>query len=236
MNGIQNGQRHGLIHRWWLWLLLAILIVALAMVPLGNLFPEKISFLPAMRYYAGNWATSIWCFRSGAEDKMEANIVKSSALVVNQLAKLYDPATAEIMSDKTSAFRAMHTHGRALNGLLPRALGAGANEADYSVREGEIVAGPLVGWNFGEGHLHNEQLLEAVQRRCNFEEGDVRIIVLEGQPIHTQRQWYRIVDAKTGLIEAGYVDVSDMLSRQPWPEPGDEFPVHVRPANVGDTG
>ena len=28
MNGIQNGQRHGLIHRWWLWLLLAILIGA----------------------------------------------------------------------------------------------------------------------------------------------------------------------------------------------------------------
>ncbi len=205
-------------------LLLAILIVALAVVPIGNLFPEKISFLPAMRYYAGNWATSIWCFRSGVEDKIEANIVKSSALVVNQLAKLYDADTAEIMADKTAAFRAMHTHGRALNGLLPRAID---NEADYKVREGEIVAGPLVGWNFGEGHLHNEQLLAAVQRRCHFDEGDVRVIVLEGQPIHTQRQWYRIVDAKTGVIEAGYVDVADMLTRQPWPEPGDEFPVHV---------
>jgi hypothetical protein len=208
-------------------LLLAILIVALAVVPIGNLFPEKISFLPAMRYYAGNWATSIWCFRAGAEDKIEANIVKSSALVVNQLAKLYGRGTAEIMSDKVAAFRAMHTHGRALNGLLPRALGGEANEADYSVREGEVVAGPLVGWNFGEGHLHNEQLLEAVQRRCHFDEGDVRVIVLEGQPIHIQRQWYRILDAKTGVIEAGYVDVADMLSRQPWPEPGDEFPVHV---------
>jgi Transmembrane protein of unknown function (DUF3556) len=206
-------------------LLLAILIVALAVVPIaGNLFPQKVSFLPAMRYYAGNWATSVWCFRAGAEDKIEANVVKSSALVVNQLVKLYDAATAEIMSDKTSAFRAMHTHGRALNGLLPRAID---NEADYKVREGEIVAGPLVGWNFGEGHLHNEQLLEAVQRRCHFEEGDVRVIVLEGQPIHTQRQWYRILDAKAGEIEAGYVDVKDMLTRQPWPEPGDEFPVHV---------
>ena len=82
-----------------------------------------------------------------------------------------------------------------------------------------------MGWNFGEAlHLHNEQLLKAaVQRRCNFDEGDVRVIVLEGQPIHTQRQWYRIVDAKTGVIEAGYVDVADMLTRQPWPEPGDEF-------------
>ena len=205
-------------------LLLAILVVALAFVPIGNLFPEKVSFLPAMRYYAGNWATSVWCFRVGAEATIEANVVKSSALVVNQLAKLYDAPTAEIVSDKTAAFRAMHTHGRALNGLLPRAI---ANEAAYSVREGEVVAGPLVGWNFGEGHLHNEQLLAAVQRRCNFADGDVRVIVLEGQPIHTQKQWYRIVDAKAGVIEAGYVNVEDMLSRQPWPEPGDEFPVHV---------
>lgn len=209
-------------------LLLAILIVALAVVPIaGNMFPQKISFLPAMRYYAGNWATSVWCFRAGAEDKIEANIVKSSALVINQLAKLYDAKTAEIVSDKTSAFRAMHTHGRALNGLLPRALGGESNEADYSVREGEIVAGPLIGWNFGEGHLHNEQLLEAVQRRCQFADGDVRVIVLESQPIYVQRQSYRILDAKAGVIETGYVEVADMLTRQPWPEPGDQFPVHV---------
>ncbi|OBI93081.1 DUF3556 domain-containing protein [Mycobacterium sp. 1245805.9] len=213
-------------------LLLALILAAVAVVVAGNLFPEKISFLPAMRYYAGNWATSVWCFRAGAEDKIEADIVKSSALVVNQLAKLYGAGTAEVMSDKVAAFRAMHTHGRALNGLLPRAINT---EAEYSVREGEVVAGPLVGWNFGEGHLHNEQLLEAVQRRCQFEEGDVRVIVLEGQPIHIQKQWYRILDAKTGVIEAGYVDVADMLTRQPWPEPGDEFPVHVTTRAVAET-
>ena len=211
---------------------LALVIVAVTIVIAGNLLPEKISFLPAMRYYAGNWATSLWCFRAGAEDKIEAHIVKSSALVINQLTKLYDAKTAEVMVDKVAAFRAMHTHGRALNGLLPRALGGEAHEADYRVREGEIVAGPLVGWNFGEGHLHNEQLVDAVQRRCHFEDCDVRVIVLEGQPIQTQRQWYRILDAKTGLIEAGYVDVEEMLSRQPWPEPGDEFPVHVTTARA----
>lgn len=205
-------------------LLLALILAAVVVVIVGNMYPEKVSFLPAMRYYAGNWATSVWCFKEGVEDKIEANVVKSSPLVVNQLAKLYDEETAEIMADKTAAFRAMHTHGRALNGLLPRAID---NEAEYKVREGEIVAGPLVGWNFGEGHLHNEQLLEAVQRRCNFDEGELRVIVLEGQPIHIQKQWYRILDAKTGLIESGYVEVKDMLTRQPWPEPGDEFPVHI---------
>ncbi|BCO36504.1 hypothetical protein BMW24_019575 [Mycobacterium heckeshornense] len=208
-------------------LLLAILIIALVVVPIaGNVFPQQISFLPAMRYYAGNWATSVWCLRAGAEDRIEANIVKSSALTAKQLARLYDPKTAEIMIDKVAAFRSMHTHGRALGGLVPRALGNDANEADYRLREGEIVAGALIGWNFGEGHLHNEQLLEAVQRRCQFDEGELRVIILEGQPIHTQRQWYRIVDAKTGPIEEGYVRVADMLSRQPWPEPGDQFPVY----------
>ena len=95
------------------------------------------------------------------------------------------------------------------------------------MREGEIVAGPLVGWNFGEGHLHNEQLLEAVQRRCNFEEGDLRVIVLEGQPIHIQKQWYRIVDAKTGLIEAGYVTVEDMRRASRGPSRVTNFPVHL---------
>jgi Transmembrane protein of unknown function (DUF3556) len=206
-------------------LLLAFLMAALVVVPIvGNLFPQQISFLCAMRYYAGNWATSLWCFRAGAEDKIEANIIKSSPLFGKQLATLYDASTIEIMIGKVLAFRSMHAHGRALNGLVARAVD---DEADYSVREGEIVAGPLIGWNFGEGHLHNEQLLEAVQRRCQFDEGDLRVIILEGQPIHTQRQWYRIVDAKTGLLEEGYVMVKDMLSRQPWPEPGDEFPVHV---------
>jgi hypothetical protein len=206
-------------------LLLAFLLVALAVIPVvGNMFPQQISFLPAMRYYAGNWASSVWCFRAGAEAKLDADVIKSSALTANQLAKLYDPATAEIVSDKVRAFRSMHVHGRALNGLLHRALD---NEADYTVREGETVAGPLIGWNFGEGHLHNEQLVEAVQRRCQFDDGDLRVIILEGQPIHLQKQWYRIVDAKTGLLEEGYVTVKDMLARQPWPEPDDEFPVYV---------
>jgi Transmembrane protein of unknown function (DUF3556) len=206
-------------------LLLAFLLAALVVIPIvGNLFPQQISFLPALRYYAGNWASSVWCFRTGAEDKIDADVVKSSAMTAKQLTKFYDPAIAEIMCDKARAFRSMHVHGRALNGLLPRALD---DETDYTQREGETVAGALIGWNFGEGHLHNEQLVEAVQRRCHFDEGDVRVIILEGQPIQTKKQWYRIVDAKTGLIEEGYVTIEDMLARQPWPEPDDEFPVHL---------
>jgi hypothetical protein len=206
-------------------LLLAILGVSLVLVPIvGNMFPDKVSFLPAMRYYAGNWAASAWCLRPGVEDTIEANVTKCSALANRQLATLYGPQVAEVMLDKMLAWRAMHTHGRALNGLIPRAVD---DEESYVIRDGEYMAGPLIGWNFGEGHLHNEQLIEALQRRCDFAEGDVRVILLEGQPIHRSWQAYRIVDAKTGVLERGYVEVADMIARQPWPEPGDALPVRV---------
>jgi hypothetical protein len=87
---------------------------------------------------------------------------------------------------------------------------------EYDVREGELVAGVVLGYNFGDGHFHDQRLLAAVQERCRFEPGEVRIVVLESQAAHVQRQRYRIFDAATGLIEEGWVNVADMVDRQPW--------------------
>ncbi len=115
----------------------------------------------------------------------------------------------------------MHSHGRALNGLRPRAV----DDVDaYDVREGELVAGVVLGYNFGDGHFHDHRLLAAVQERCRFEPGELRVVTLESQPAHVQRQRYRIYDAADGLVEEGWVDVADMVGRQPWlggePVPG----------------
>lgn len=210
-------------------LLLALLAAALvAMVALGNLAPRLVSFLASMRYYAGNWATSLWCFKEGAEEVLDRAIRKSSALPVTQLSKLYGPEVANLLLYKGLAWRAMHTHGRALMGLLPRAV---PDLDGYTIREGETIAGLVIGWNFGDGHLHDESLLRAIQERCGYAEGELRVVILESQPIHRQRQHYRIVDAAAGLIEEGYVDVADMVSRQPWldsdaPDSEGTIPVH----------
>ena len=60
----------------------------------------------------------------------------------------------------------------------------------------------MVGWNFGEGHLHNEQLLRAVQAQCGFEEGELRVICVESQPLFTQASAWRVYDAAgEGSIE-----------------------------------
>jgi Transmembrane protein of unknown function (DUF3556) len=211
--------------------LLVILLATSVLIPvIGNFRPDLVSFLPAMRYYAGNWATSVWCFRkdTGAEDKLDARIKKSAPIVVKQLERLYGRELAEYMLNKGLAFRAMHSHGRALNGLLPRAVD---DVEVYDVREGELISNVVNGWNFGDGHLHDLQLIEAVQERCGFEPGEVRVVTLESQPAHIQRQRYAIYDAATGLVEEGWVNVRDMVDRVPWLDGSWDFPVEV----TGDT-
>ena len=59
----------------------AILIAFVAgIVIAGNLFPRKISFLPGMRYYAGNWDTTLWCIKPSADKKINHNIVSIASM------------------------------------------------------------------------------------------------------------------------------------------------------------
>lgn len=202
----------------------AVLFVALAgMVILGNLFPGKVSFLPGMRYYAGNWDTTLWCVTASASEKISRGIVAIAAMPAAQLERRYgSKEAAQIPLYLGYAFRAFNTHGKALFTLAHRVM-VGRSEDDYTVTDGERICSTALGWNFGDGHMHNEQLIAALQQRCGFEPGEVRVVVLEAQPIQTQAQRYRLVDAATGEFERGTVRVADMVSRQPW---DDEVPVH----------
>jgi transmembrane protein DUF3556 len=209
-------------------LIALLVLIGVVMPVVGNLRPDKISFLPSMRYYAGNWATSMWMFRrdTGAEEKFDRDIDKVAPIAVKQLSDIYDDETANYILEKGLAFRAMHSHGRALNALFSRAADP-ADVDEYFIREGEVISGIVTGWNFGDGHFHNEQLLDAVREQCAFEPGELRVVILESQPAHIQKQHYRIHDAATGLVEEGYVPVSEMIKRGPWLEESFEMPVEV---------
>jgi transmembrane protein DUF3556 len=196
------------------WPIVALMAVVVTTVVLGNVAPRLVSFLPGMRYYAGNWDTSYWCFTESGLARLDAGTTKASLLPHQQLERIYGKEEAEIPLFIGYAFRSMHSHGRALFSLIPRACGP-RHDTDYLAIEGELVAGTVLGWNFGDGHLHDERLIAALQERCGFEDGEVRVILLEAQPIHRQRQEYRLVDAATGELERGYVLVADMCERQP---------------------
>ncbi|MEV6275291.1 DUF3556 domain-containing protein [Nocardia sp. NPDC051832] len=202
----------------------ALLFLVIAGIVLaGNMFPRKISFLPGMRYYAGNWDTTMWCVKPSASAKIEQGLVAIASMPQAQLERFYGKDRMEIPMFMGYAFRAMNTHGRALFTLVHRAMADG-RETDYVITDGERLCSTAVGWNFGDGHMHNEQLIAAIQRRCHFEPGEVRVVLLDAQPIHRGTQQYRLVDAATGEFERGEVRVADMVTRQPWE---DDVPVRV---------
>lgn len=181
---------------------------------LGNLRPDLVSFLPSMRQYAGNWASALWAFAPGAEAKLNA-LPRSSANQVDQLqvALPCTPEIAEITMQQTIAWRSMHSQGRGLFSLLMRHV----PELDrWTVREAEFACNSIVGFNFGDGHFHDEDMIEAVQQRCRFEPGEFIVVWVESQPIHKPTQQYKVIDAAVGVIERGTWNVADAVREQPW--------------------
>ncbi len=194
--------------------MLVVLAIALIVVPLvGNVAPRWISFLLSMRYYAGNWAYSVWLFKGASRRKLE-RLTTSAPWPMEQLLHVYDRPTTVGLLGKVVAFRAMHLHGRLLQLVLPRAV---ERVEDYEWAEGDLVAGTVLGWNFGDGHLHDEGLLGAVQSQCGFEEGELRCIFVESQPIFGKTLAWRVVDAKSGERAHGETEVAVLRELQPWP-------------------
>lgn len=213
--------------------LIAFFLVAWAFpIIYGSIRPDRICFILSMRYYAGNWPASVWCFRGDAVKKVSANVPKASGLMHEQLETLYDAEFAEIANHKFRTWRSMHIQGRAINGLLERGL----DDADnYFCIEGELMSSSLNGWNMGDGHMHNVQMIESVQKRCHFAPGELVVIMIESQPWFRRDIAYRIFDAATGTIEAGRVKVDDIIDRQPWDET--PLPVEINGAvHVGGEG
>jgi Transmembrane protein of unknown function (DUF3556) len=204
--------------------LLAAIVGGLLFFPvLGNLRPDLVSFLPSMRQYAGNWASATWAFAPGAEAKLD-NIVRAGENTVDQVAATYPRPVAELLLTMPMAWRAMHSQGPALLSMMVKHLGDDIDT--YSLREAEFGCNTIVGFNFGDGHFHDEQLIEAIQKRCHFERGEFIVAWVESQPIHKDYQRYKVIDAALGVIERGRYQVADAVAELPW-LPNGPIPLHV---------
>ncbi|MDJ0785909.1 MAG: DUF3556 domain-containing protein [Myxococcota bacterium] len=197
-------------------LLLAAMLFSLVAVPLfGNFFPAKVSFLPSMRYYAGNWAYNIWLVeKNGAIDKL-GRLKKASAPVYEQLKEyVEDPVELEAAKTVMCVSRFMHFEGRPLLEALPAAVD---DIEEYDWYEGELMGGMILGWNFGDGHLNGHQLLRAIQPICEFEAGELRVISVESQPLFDPTMHWRVYDAASGPIAEGKTRLEEYKGHQPWP-------------------
>jgi hypothetical protein len=147
--------------------------------------------------------SSLWCLKPSASEKIAKNLVAIASMPHAQLEKVYGSReAAAVLQYLGYSFRCFNTHGRMIH---PGPPGDGREpETDYVMTDGERICSTAIGWNFGDGHMHNEQLIAAMQRRCHFEPGEVRVVLIDAQPIHIQAQRYRLVDA-TGEFESGYI-------------------------------
>jgi hypothetical protein len=197
-------------------LLLAALLFSLVVVPtFGNFVPSKVSFLSSMRYYAGNWAYNVWLFKKNGCTKKLHKLKKASGTVVEQLEEMIpDPMELEFAKTMMLVSRFMHFQGRPLFEALPVAVD---DIDDYEWHEGEVLGGTILGWNFGDGHLNGEQLLRAIQPICGFEEGELRVISVESQPLFGPTMHWRVYDAVKGKIAEGKTKMADYTEYQPWP-------------------
>ncbi|MFI7699547.1 DUF3556 domain-containing protein [Nonomuraea sp. NPDC049480] len=195
--------------------LLAGIVAALVFFPiLGNLRPDLVSFLPSMRQYAGNWASALWAFAPGAEEKLNTLPHRPTMNQVDQLQAMgYPRAVAEITMQQTIAWRSMHSQGRGLFSVLMKNL---PDLDRRTVREAEFGCNSLIGFNFGDGHLHNIDLINAVQSRVGFAPGEWIVVWVESQAIHRKVQHYQVIDAALGVIERGTWKVSDAVREHPW--------------------
>ncbi|MAU80955.1 MULTISPECIES: DUF3556 domain-containing protein [Gordonia] len=199
------------------WLLIPVFAILCFGPVLGNLRPDLVSFLPSMRQYAGNWASAIWSMKPGVEERLnELPLVENQ---IDQLQRMlptpYERHDAEMTLQKAVAWRSMHSQGRGLLSVLYEHL----EDIDTrTTREGEFMCNTILGWNFGDGHLHDERLIAAIQRRLNLAPGDLVVAYCESQatPWSNPAQEYRVIDAALGVVERGTWNVSDCVKEQPW--------------------
>jgi hypothetical protein len=86
----------------------------------------------------------------------------------------------------------------------------------YTLREGEFSCNAVVGFNFGDGHLHDHRMIEAIQTRCQFAPGEFIVVWAESEPLGSGRQEYLVIDAAVGIVERGSWSVTDAVAEQPW--------------------
>jgi len=195
------------------WLLAAIVAGLVCYPILGNFRPDKVSFLPSMRQYAGNWASAVWAFAPGAEQKLN-KVTRSAKNQVDQFVDFgYEPQWAEITMQQPIGWRTMHSQGRGLFSVLLQKL---PDIDTRTVREAEFICNTLIGFNFGDGHLHNEDLIAAVQKEAAFEPGELVVVWVESQAWGSKVQHYKVIDAALGVIERGTWKVADAVEQQPW--------------------
>lgn len=195
------------------WMPFAVIAIPVFLVIFGSLRPDKVSFLASLRQYGGNWATALWAIHPDAEKKLH-RVYRPTTDQIDQLQTMGLPyPLAEAFLEMTLGWRSLHSQARGLFSLLLKNV----PDIDHRrIREGEFSCNAMIGFNFGEGHFHNEELIAAIQEEAKFEPGEFIVAWVESEALWHGYQEYKLIDAALGVVERGRWQVKDAVAEQPW--------------------
>ena len=195
-----------------------------------NLRPDQISFLPSMRYYAGNWATSAVALPQGERGRGEARhrdqeggadrrraagrastTGRPAEVLALQGPRLPRDALARAGAERAAAARRRRRRG------LRRARGRAGRR-----RRPRLELRRRRTSTTGSCSRRSRSAAGSSPASCGWS-------TLESQPARRRRhQRYRIYDAADGLIEEGTVAVADMVDAPALARRAADFPVWSR--------
>ncbi|MFT4258972.1 DUF3556 domain-containing protein [Microbacterium sp.] len=195
------------------WMPLAVVAIPVFLVIFGSIRPDKVSFLAALRQYEGNWATGTWAIHPDAEKKLH-KVYRPTLDQIDQFQAMGLPyPLAEAFLEMTLGWRSMHSQAKGLFSVLTKNV----PDLDHRrIREAEFGTNALIGFNFGEGHFHDEELIGAIQEQAQFEPGEFIVAWVESEPLWHGYQEYKLIDAALGVVERGRWRVKDAVAQQPW--------------------
>ena len=127
---------------------------------------------------------------------------------------------------KGLAFRSMHSHGRALKFAACRRQTSDDVRCLPSVRDEKSSPASCSATTSGDrASLRNEGLPGGGPEALPLP-GRASCAWSCSSPSPPPSQRYRIYDAASGLVEEGWVEVADMVERQPWLD-GEPFPTRT---------
>jgi len=222
------------------------LLLAVFVVPLiGNIWPQHVSFLLAMRYYAGNWPGSVWMIKKSAWKKL-SKLKAFGRTVPDQLGMIYTPQDMVNFGSRVIAFRSLHAHGRLLPKLIRLGINASAGTgkeskngknrlvndegdeirttecpawSEYQYIEGEFVASFALGYNFGDGYWHGKYMASALQDVCQFEKGEALHISWDSFRLFGSHLPWSVRDVSTiwgKPIAEGKTSIDEIWELQPY--------------------
>ena len=76
----------------------------------------------------------------------------------------------------------------------------------------------MLGYNFGDGHLHGAYFLDQVNEECKFERGECVQIFIDSCPLFGSEYPWFIRDATNAFeaVESGHGNVHELKNTQPF--------------------